>query len=351
MKKKIYIDPGHGDQGKDFGAIGPDGTREADIALTIAVFTKKNLETNGYEVFLSRQGDVTSFPISSSKLGDLPSRAQDANKKECDLFISIHCNANDNTSANGTEIYHCPGSIEGEKLAKTILNEVLYLQKIKKEKYKADKALLNLWDFTNRGVKEASYYVLTNTDMAAVLCETLFMSNQDDLKLLKTSEFQTAYAQAIVSGINKYFNVKPVAQPASTVTTTGVTGKYSDLIKKYSKQYSLDEKFVDAIVQQESSYNPKAVSKSNAKGLMQLLPETFKGCLKAIKLPENSDPFNPEINIQCGCYHLSYLKSLFGISKEDNSRSTELLIACAYNEGQNTDGMIYAREVIGKMKK
>jgi soluble lytic murein transglycosylase-like protein len=105
------------------------------------------------------------------------------------------------------------------------------------------------------------------------------------LKLLKTSEFQTAYAQAIASGVNKYFNVKPTGQPVS------ITGKYSDLIKKYSKQYSLDEKFVDAIVQQESSYNPKAVSKSNAKGLMQLLPETFKGCLKAIKLPENSDPF------------------------------------------------------------
>ncbi len=346
MKKKIYIDPGHGDIGKDFGAIGSDGTREADIALTIAVLAKKNLETNGYEVFLSRQGDMTSFPISSSKLGDLPSRTQDANKKECDLFISIHCNANDNASASGTEIYHCPDSAGGKKLAKAILNEVLYLQKIKKGKYKTDKTLLNLWDFTNRGVKEADYYVLINTDMTAVLCETLFMSNPDDLKLLKTLEFQAAYAQAITSGVNKYFNVKPTEKPVAT----GVAGKYSDLIKKYSKQYSLDEKFVDAIIQQESSYDPKAVSIHNAKGLMQLLPGTFAGCLKTLKLPENSDPFNPEINIQCGCYHLSYLKSLFGISKEDNSRSTQLLIACAYNQGQNTIGMIYAREVIGRIK-
>jgi len=32
--KKIFIDPGHGDIGKDFGAIGKDGTREADIALS-----------------------------------------------------------------------------------------------------------------------------------------------------------------------------------------------------------------------------------------------------------------------------------------------------------------------------
>jgi len=341
--KKIYIDPGHGDQGKDFGAIGSDGTREGDIALDIAEMTKEYLEEN-YQVFLSRQGDMTSFPISNNDLGDLPSRVQDANKKECDLFISIHCNGNDNTSASGTEIYHCPGSTEGEKLARAILNEVLYLQKVKKGRYKNDKNLSNLWDFTNRGIKEADYYVLTNTDMTAVLCETLFMSNKEDLKLLKNSEFQAMYAFAIAMGVNKYFDVKPAEQPVSA------TGKNSDLIKKYSKKYSLDEKFIDAIIQQESSYNPKAVSIHNAKGLMQLLPETFKGCLKALKLPESSDPFSPEINIQCGCYHLSYLKSLFGIPKEDNSLPTELLIACAYNEGQNTDGMIYAREVTGRMK-
>jgi len=283
--KRIFIDPGHGDTGKDFGAIGSDGTREADIALGIGKTAKTLLEKDRYKVYMSREKEISGNPLYSQSLGDLPYRTQAANNMECDLFISIHCNASNNSTANGTEIYHYPGSIEGEKLAKAILNEVLYLQKIKREKHKADKTLLNLWDFTNRGVKEASYYVLDNTDMPAVLCETLFMSNPDDLKLLKTSEFQTAYAQAIASGVNKYFNVKPTGQPVS------ITGKYSDLIKKYSKQYSLDEKFVDAIVQQESSYNPKAVSKSNAKGLMQLLPETFKGCLKAIKLPENSDPF------------------------------------------------------------
>ncbi len=343
--EKIFIDPGHGDIGKDFGAIGKDGTREADIALSIGKTAKTLLEKDGYKVYMSREKEMSGNPLYSQSLGDLPYRTKAANDAGCDLFISIHCNASSNSAGNGTEIYHCPGSTEGKKLAKAILNEVLYLQKVKKEKHKTDKALLKLWDFTNRGVKEGNYYVLTDTDMPAVLCETLFMSNPDDLKLLKTSEFQTAYAQAITSGVNKYFNVKPVEKPAATVT-----GKYSDLIKKYSKHYSLDEKFIDVIIQQESSYNPKAVSIHNAKGLMQLLPETFKGCLKALKLPENSDPFNPEINIQCGCYHLSYLKSIFSISKGDNSRSTQLLIACAYNEGQNTDGMKYAREVIGRMK-
>jgi N-acetylmuramoyl-L-alanine amidase len=350
MQKKIYIDPGHGDIGGDFGAIGADGTREGDIALAIAEILKGYLIADGYQVFMSREKETSDFPIYSESLGDLPSRVQGANNADCDLFISIHCNAGDG-GADGTEIYHCPGSTEGEKLAKAILNEVLYLQGIKKNKYKASNNLFNLWNFPNRGVKEANFYVLTNTSMTAVLCETLFISNSDDLKLLKDREFQLFYASAIESGINEYFNIKPEVTPVTPPPVTPVTSsKYSDLIQKYSKQYSLDAKFVDAIIQQESGYKPEAVSIHNAKGLMQLLPDTFKECLKDLKLPENSDPFNPEININCGCYHFAYLKSLFNITKEDNSRATKLLIACAYNEGQNTDGMIYAREVIGRVK-
>lgn len=204
--KRIFIDPGHGDRGGDYGAIAKDKTRESDITLSIADFTKKYLEEMDYEVYLSREGFVSSYSIASETLGDLPYRVRDANDSMSDLFISIHCNSATSPSANGTEIYYT--SSEGKRLSKCILNEVLYLQKLKLKRYKVNEHLSTLWGFTNRGIKEGSFYVLTNTDMPAILIETLFLSNTEDLELLKKKEFQVFYAMAIANGIEKYFQGK-----------------------------------------------------------------------------------------------------------------------------------------------
>jgi N-acetylmuramoyl-L-alanine amidase len=200
--KRIFIDPGHGDQGGDFGAIAKDKTREADIVLEIARIAKEYLKEKGYEVYLSREKKISTYPIYSESLGDLPYRADRANYLKADLFISIHCNAASSSEANGTEIFYTSSS--GQKLAKDILNEVLYLQKLKKKRYTADKNKVNLWSFLNRGVKQGSFYVLNNTDMPAILIETLFLSNSEDLELLKSREFQCFYAFAIANGIEKY---------------------------------------------------------------------------------------------------------------------------------------------------
>lgn len=210
MKRVIYIDPGHGDIGGDFGAVGGDGTREADITLAIAQATKNELIKRKYEVHLSRNSETTSFPIYSESLGDLPFRVEEANKTDAELFISIHCNASESSSASGTEIFYFPGSASGKITAKCILNEVLYLQKIKKAKAKTDKHMLNLWDFTNRGLSEWNFYVLSQTAMPAVLIETLFLSNSEDLELLKTKEFQKFYALAIANGIDRLYVKIPV---------------------------------------------------------------------------------------------------------------------------------------------
>jgi len=135
--KRIFIDPGHGDQGGDFGAIGKDGTREADIVLEIAKITKEYLQEKGHTVLLSRDKKTSTYPIYNESLGDLPYRTDRANYFKCDLFASIHCNAAGSSEANGTEIFYA--STQGQKLAKCILNEVLYLQKQKKKRYASDK--------------------------------------------------------------------------------------------------------------------------------------------------------------------------------------------------------------------
>jgi len=203
VMKKIFIDPGHGDQGGDYGAIAKDGTRESDIALKIADITGEYLKEKDYKVHLSRDKKTSTYPIYSDSLGDLPYRAEKANDLKCDLFISIHCNSASNQEAYGTEIFY--SSSNGKKLSKCILNEVLYLQKQKLKKYKADKRKSYIWNFPNRGIKKGNFYVLTATDMPAVLIETLFLSNPEDLELLKNREFQTFYAFAIANGIEKYF--------------------------------------------------------------------------------------------------------------------------------------------------
>lgn len=94
--------------------------------------------------------------------------------------------------------------------------------------------------------------------------------------------------------------------------------KYDHLIQKYSEMYNIDYPLVKAVVRAESGYNPKAVSRKGAMGLMQLMPETAN-------LFECENPFDPESNIRTGIKYLKYLMNYF---KND----IELALA-AYNAG------------------
>ena len=82
---------------------------------------------------------------------------------------------------------------------------------------------------------------------------------------------------------------------------------YMSLISKMSKKYMVDDALIRAIIKVESDFDPRAVSKAGAKGLMQLMPETAKDL-------GVENVFNPEENVEGG---VKYLKSL--ISRfEDN---------------------------------
>lgn len=126
------------------------------------------------------------------------------------------------------------------------------------------------------------------------------------------------------------------------------------LIIKYAEKYDLDTEYITAIIQQESAFNPNAISSSGAKGLMQLLPGTFKECLKGAKLPFDADIFNPDINIHCGCYYLDFLAKRIA--------TTDLIyhaVSMAYNQGAGAmergetpvKGLDYANEVIIRYNK
>ena len=184
---KIYIDPGHNPKGGDTGANGY-GHKEQDITVEIGQRLYDLLIQSGQAVYMSRyqKGDVAGNGTLSSSL---QSRAADANSKGADLFVSIHCNAA-NTKAFGCETYSFPGSREGRELAACIQN---YLPQ-----------LTGRFD---RGIKEASFAVLRNTNMPAVLVETAFIDHYDDSVYLASAAGQQCIAEAIARGICEYLGI------------------------------------------------------------------------------------------------------------------------------------------------
>lgn len=92
--------------------------------------------------------------------------------------------------------------------------------------------------------------------------------------------------------------------------------RYTESVEKYAETYQVDPYFVYAVIHSESHFNPEAVSKVGASGLMQLMPDTFDWLKTRLKenrpLQYHPDVFDPEINIQYGTYMLSLLLEEFG---------------------------------------
>ena len=175
---KIVIDPGHS------GPVEPGacavGVRECDVVLSIATLLSERLTENGHEVLLTRTGDID--------YDGLAFRAELANANEADVFISLHANSAESPAAHGTEVYHYPGSVRGKRL-------VTYLQS----------RLVAEMGTADRGVKEANFQVLRETDCPAALVEVAFISNEADRRLLTGYVGQLAAAVAIASGLADYF--------------------------------------------------------------------------------------------------------------------------------------------------
>ena len=107
-------------------------------------------------------------------------------------------------------------------------------------------------------------------------------------------------------------------EPSSISTKD--SGNYDSLISEFSKKFQVDFALIKAIIRTESGFNPRAVSRKGAKGLMQLMPATAQRM-------NVSDVFNPRDNIEGGVRYFKYLLSLF-------NNDLRLSLA-AYNAGEN----------------
>ncbi len=95
--------------------------------------------------------------------------------------------------------------------------------------------------------------------------------------------------------------------------------RYSSLVSRAARRYRVDESLLDAVITAESAYDPRAVSRAGAVGLMQLMPGTAKRY-------GVDDRYNPEDNVYAGTRYLRDLLLQFN--------NAELALA-AYNAGEN----------------
>ncbi|MFE8698397.1 N-acetylmuramoyl-L-alanine amidase [Cytobacillus sp. FJAT-53684] len=180
----IALDPGHG--GSDPGAVG-NGLLEKDITLKLALKTGTILRTQyDCDVMYTRNRDVSLT---------LSERASIANRSKADLFCSFHINSF-NATAKGFETF---------RYSKTTKEKSIELQKnVHEEVMKA----LKPYGIMDRGMKAENFAVVRETIMPALLTETLFISNPNEAKLLKSDAFLDQVAAAHAAGIAKVAGLK-----------------------------------------------------------------------------------------------------------------------------------------------
>ena len=176
----VIIDAGHG--GEDLGASAADGTTEKDLALAIALKVKSINNNPNINIILSRETD---------KFITLVDRANFANASNANLFVSIHMDNGGTPKFTGTTCY-IPSKNklylkESNMIAKNILastSELFPKSKITTRK-------MGIW-------------VIENVKMPSVLFESGFISNPNDLKLVKANEEKIA--NNILDAISTYFS-------------------------------------------------------------------------------------------------------------------------------------------------
>jgi N-acetylmuramoyl-L-alanine amidase len=246
----VAVDPGHG--GALSGAVGADGTREADINLDIGLRLARMLEGAGVNVALTRSTDAFVNDPPQERTGDgiiddddeLAARPDVANRARADLFISIHNNMAVNEAVGGPSTYYFderPFGGRSERLARVVQDEmVAALAGISADYQPYD-----------HGVLIYPYYVLRDydpprllrpTQMPGVLSEGMFLSNARELRYLKRPSVRARMAVAYYDAVATYLARRSthvgyglVAEPAGPIAA-GETVTYRVEVRNHGNE-------------------------------------------------------------------------------------------------------------------
>jgi N-acetylmuramoyl-L-alanine amidase len=221
--RTIVLDAGHG--GHDSGATGPTGLMEKDLVLDVTRRVAKLVEARlGLKVLLTRDSD---------NFVTLRDRTSYANRQHADLFVSIHANAHREAAADGVETYFLSSEATDStaRQVAALENGVVQLEQPNgRGAGQADIVKAILWDLaqsefqvessrlaevvhdsmtqtlriSNRGVKQAGFYVLGGAAMPAILLEIGFVTNPREERKLKDTKYRDEIARAIFSGLAEY---------------------------------------------------------------------------------------------------------------------------------------------------
>ena len=187
LGKVIYLDPGHG--GLDPGAMYKN-IKEKNINLQISKNLEKRLTKLGAIVYLTRYDDydLSVNNTINRKRSDLSRRGNIINKSDCDLFLSIHLNAENTGIWKGAQTFYNTNNKENKKIAEL-------LQQQFKEDLNSKRKAKNKNDL----------YLQKRINRPGVLIEVGFLSNASERYLLKQEKYQDKVTLSKANALLKYF--------------------------------------------------------------------------------------------------------------------------------------------------
>ena len=228
----VALDPGHG--GEDPGAIGPNGTREKDIVLSVARRLRDRINAssvggNPMRAFMTRDADF---------FVPLGVRVEKARRVQADLFVSIHADAFTTPAARGASVYALSQRGASSTAARWLANKENEADQVGGVNMGGQDAHVQraLFDMSTTAqindsiklgtamlgemkgmgarlhkpqVEQAGFAVLKAPDIPSVLVETAFISNPEEEAKLRSTAYQEELADALMRGIQGYFAKNP----------------------------------------------------------------------------------------------------------------------------------------------
>lgn len=220
---RIGIDMGHTLSGEGTGSQGC-GYKEQNLTRELGKIVIEMLKKEGHTIY-----DCT-VDKSSNNAQQLIDRVNKANKQPLDLFVSIHFNA-------------CVNDVRGD--GRTTGTEVLLHSMSSKAKPYAERIVKKIANvgLKNRGVKTHNAYVLKHTKAPALLIETCFIDDRDDMNVYLKSPKKVA--KAIVEGILDK-TITDVVETPKTGFYRVLVGSYKDKNNAIKRQEELKSKGIEA---------------------------------------------------------------------------------------------------------